>query len=408
MVRRIFAEYLAGRGLFAIAEGLTRDAVCSPSQHDAVRNPHRTGQGWAKSAVRAILRNPRYTGRQVWNKQRKDEILLDVNDVARGYETRMRRNDTRQWVWSETLAHEPLVSIGDFDAAQATMAGAGRARHASHETRQRVCNPYVLRGRVYCGFCHRRMQGQYNHGAAYYRCRYPREYALASHIYHPGNVYLREADVLPAIDKWLSAIFAPHRLAQTIREMQAAQPPVGTGPAEPGEDTRAVIADCDVRLARYQATLDAGADPQAVAEWTRQVKAERAGALARDARDQAHSKAGRQLTEDDIGHPHHRPRQPARRHPRRRARREGSHLRPARPQRHLQARRSENPGRSHHRPGEICRARASTWGYGSCPRGDLNPHAPFRALAPQASASAYSATRTYARPRYRPGSAASR
>jgi hypothetical protein len=43
------------------------------------------------------------------------------------------------------------------------------------------------------------------------------------------------------------------------------------------------------------------------------------------------------------------------------------------------------------------------WGYGSCPRGDLNPHAPFRALAPQASASAYSATRTYARPRYRPG-----
>jgi hypothetical protein len=38
-----------------------------------------------------------------------------------------------------------------------------------------------------------------------------------------------------------------------------------------------------------------------------------------------------------------------------------------------------------------------------CPRGDLNPHAPFEALAPQASASAYSATRTYAGPRYRPG-----
>jgi len=106
-VRRIFAEYLAGRGLFAIAEGLTRDRVPSPSQHDAARNPHRTGQGWAKAAVRAILRNPRYTGRQVWNKQRKDEILLDVNDVARGYETRLRWNDTGQWVWSETLAQEP-------------------------------------------------------------------------------------------------------------------------------------------------------------------------------------------------------------------------------------------------------------------------------------------------------------
>ena len=30
----------------------------------------------------------------------------------------------------------------------------------------------------------------------------------------------------------------------------------------------------------------------------------------------------------------------------------------------------------------------------SCPRGDLNPHARNRALAPQASASTYSATRT--------------
>ena len=257
VVRRIFAEYLAGRGLFAIAEGLTRDAIPSRSQHDAARNTHRSGEGWAKSAVRAILRNPRYTGRQVWNKQRKDEILLDVNDVARGYETRLRWNDTGQWIWSDTIAQEPLASAGDFEAAQAIMAGAGRARQASHETRERVRNPYALRGRLYCGFCERRMQGQYNHGDAYYRCRYPKEYALASHVRHPGNVYLREADVLPAIDRW---------------------PP----------------------------------------------------------------------------------------------RREGSHLRPARPQGHLQARRSKNPGRSHHRPGELCRACGAMWGYGSCPRGDLN------------------------------------
>ena len=77
----------------------------APSQHDAARNTHRPGEGWAKSAVRAILRNPRYTGRQVWNKQRKDEILLDVNDVVRGYETRLRWNDTGQWIWSDTNGH---------------------------------------------------------------------------------------------------------------------------------------------------------------------------------------------------------------------------------------------------------------------------------------------------------------
>ena len=299
-VRRIFAEYLTGRGLFAIAEGLTRDRIPSPSQHDTARNTHRTGEGWAKSAVRAILRNPRYTGRQVWNKQRKDEILLDVNDVARGYETRLRWNDTGQWVWSETLAQEPLVTVEDFEAAQAVMAGAGRARQASHETRERVRNPYALRGRIYCGSCGRKMQGQYSNHDPYYRCRYPTEYALASHVRHPGNVYLREADILPAIDTWLAVLFAPHRLAQTIAELQAAQVlPGTTGPAAPAQDTQAIITDCDARLARYQAALDAGGDPQTIAGWTRQVKAERAAALARDF-SQAGHQPGRRLTEDDI------------------------------------------------------------------------------------------------------------
>ena len=64
-------------------------------------------------------------------------------------------------------------------------------------------------------------------------------------------------------------------------------------------DTQAVIADCDARLARYQATLDAGGDPQTIAEWTRQVKAARAAALARDATQTRHQPS-RRLTEDDI------------------------------------------------------------------------------------------------------------
>ncbi|HEY1003709.1 MAG TPA: recombinase family protein [Streptosporangiaceae bacterium] len=208
-----------------LPEGLTRDGIASPSQHDRARNRHRTGEGWSKSAVRAIVCNPRYTGRQVWNRQRKDEILLDVNDVAAGYETRMRWNQAGSWVWSDAIAHEPLIPAADFEAAQAVMAGAGRARRGSREAHQRVTRPYVLRGRLYCGYCGRRMQGQYSNQAPYYRCRYPREYALASHVQHPGNVYLREADLLPAIDCWLLVIFAPYRLEQTIREMHQAQAP---------------------------------------------------------------------------------------------------------------------------------------------------------------------------------------
>jgi len=51
--------------------------------------------------------------------------------------------------------------------------------------------------------------------------------------------------------------------------------------------------------ARYQAALDTGADPKAVAEWTGQVEAERAAVLARAA-SQDHHNPARQLTEDDM------------------------------------------------------------------------------------------------------------
>ncbi|MFE6688569.1 recombinase family protein [Streptomyces sp. NPDC057743] len=44
---------------------MTRDGNPSPSAHDRARNPHRDARAWAKSAVRAILTNPRYTGRQI-------------------------------------------------------------------------------------------------------------------------------------------------------------------------------------------------------------------------------------------------------------------------------------------------------------------------------------------------------
>ena len=50
--------------------------------------------------MRAILTNPRYAGHQVWNRQRKQEILLDVDDVALGHETKMRWNDSQAWMHS--------------------------------------------------------------------------------------------------------------------------------------------------------------------------------------------------------------------------------------------------------------------------------------------------------------------
>jgi hypothetical protein len=45
-------------------------------------------------------------------------------------------------------------------------------------------------------------------------------------------------------------------------------------------ETRRVIADCDQRLARYRAALEAGTDPNLVTQWTAEVTTTRAAAQA--------------------------------------------------------------------------------------------------------------------------------
>jgi DNA invertase Pin-like site-specific DNA recombinase len=272
IVARIFAEYLAGAGLYAIAEGLTRDRVPSPSAHDPERNRHREGKAWSKSAVRAILTNPRYTGRQVWNRQRRDEVLVDVDDVALGHETKLRWNDKSNWIWSTDETHEALVSTDDYVKVQAQMA-AGRNRPAVRKARS-TPRPYLLRGLLVCGICGRRMSGQHNHDQAYYRCRYPTEYALANDIDHPRTVYLREADVVPELDRWLARVFDPEHLDETCAELAAASTADDVDEANV-EAARRKLEGCDMRLARYRAALESGTDPAVVARWISEVQGDR-------------------------------------------------------------------------------------------------------------------------------------
>jgi hypothetical protein len=58
VVQRIFVLFLAGSGIFAIAEMLTADGIPCPSAHDPARNKHRCGLAWSKGAVRAVAAAP--------------------------------------------------------------------------------------------------------------------------------------------------------------------------------------------------------------------------------------------------------------------------------------------------------------------------------------------------------------
>jgi DNA invertase Pin-like site-specific DNA recombinase len=273
VVRRIFALFIGGYGIYAIAEALTRDGIPCPSAHDPGRNQHRCGVAWNKFAVRAILANPRYTGHQVWNKQRKDEVLLDVDDVALGHVTKLRWNETGKWVWSEQIVHPPIIDRETFDQVQAMLSGRA-TDHAEHKP-HRARRPYALRGCLWCGICDRRMQSHWANSAPYYRCRFPAEYALANRIEHPLNVCLREDAILGQIDGWLACEFAPPRLSQTIHDLAAAQAAQTTSDVN-REHTAQKIAGCDRKLAQYRAALDAGASPATVAAWIAETEAERA------------------------------------------------------------------------------------------------------------------------------------
>ena len=270
VVVRIFEEFTAGKGLYAIGRGLTEAGISSPSAHDPDRNRHRVaGRGvWAKSAVRAILKNPRYTGRQVWNRQRRDEVLIDVEDVALGHQTKMRWNDPDEWVWSEHAAHQPIIDPDLFRAAQESF---GRpTRRAPRRSGSR----YLLSGLIRCGVCRRRMAGQQNHDRPYYRCKFPDEYGIGP-AQHPRNVYVKESAVTPGLDQWLGSLFDDQHLEETCQILAGASQPNVEHEARKTTLTEQ-IHDCDRRLGQYQAVLDEGADAKVVARWMAQVHRERA------------------------------------------------------------------------------------------------------------------------------------
>ncbi len=273
VVQRIYAEYLGGYGIFAIAQRLTGDAVPSPSAADPGRNRHRSGVAWSKGALRTILTNRRYTGRQVWNRQRKQESLIDVEDVGLGHQTRLAWNAPELWVVSDDVVHPALVDDEVFDQVQRRLASRGPS--TPRESGTRVRRPYALRGLVRCSVCGRKMQGTWNHGRAHYRCRFPYEYALANRIEHPAAVYLREDAVVEHLDAWLASAFDPAKLAVALAEIDD-EPAVDVA----AEAARRELAECDRLLARHRAALEAGADPQMVAEWTRDVRRRRSAAKA--------------------------------------------------------------------------------------------------------------------------------
>ena len=170
VVRWIFAQRLAGHSVARIARALNEAGVPCPSAADPGRNPHRAGTRWALGTVTTILSNPRYTGRQVWNRQRTDKDLADPGNVSLGHKSVQRWNLPDGWVISRRPAHEALVSEADYIAAQGISADRGPSPRGDLIGPQE--RRYLLAGLLACGVCGRRMESAWSNGKpAYYGSR---------------------------------------------------------------------------------------------------------------------------------------------------------------------------------------------------------------------------------------------
>ena len=189
VVTWMFAQRLAGHSATRITRALNDAGVPCPSAADPARNPHLTGVAWTLRTVAAILANPRYTGRQVWNRQWTDFDLADPADVSLGHRQVQRWNLPEGWVISKQAAHAALVSEADFIKAQDAAAPRGPAGPAVRR--------YLLAGLLACGRCGRRLESAWSNGRPAYRCRHGYTSATRPDSGRPKNTYVCEDQILP-------------------------------------------------------------------------------------------------------------------------------------------------------------------------------------------------------------------
>jgi site-specific DNA recombinase len=208
IVLMVFEDYcLHGLGLGEICDKLNRDLDRYPPPRRNPKDEMALPQTWSRSQVQAMLRNPKYTGYNVWGRHNKRR--------GRPYQ---RPRD--QWVWSATPVHEPIVPKELFDMVEE------RARRheiqakktpADYPQRRGRRNGrfYPLRGRVRCALCGRRMEGSFKKGSHWYRCRFKanRGGAAADAVGHPRALSVKEDAVIEALVDFMGRrLFGPDRL----------------------------------------------------------------------------------------------------------------------------------------------------------------------------------------------------
>jgi site-specific DNA recombinase len=228
VVRRIFAEVLAGTPIINFANRLNGEGV-------------RALQGglWHPATLHHMLRNETYTGRTVYRRT----VAKLLREPGTGRKRRkVEQRDPSEWIEIDG-ATPPIVDRTTFEAVQALLDNPERLRQG-----RRVYD-YLLAGRVRCLACGRAMVGQtLQQRYRYYRCR--SAFAGPRHDRCP-TLYVRAEDLEREVRREIAdALASPERIAA---EYQRLGSPTGAGSNEDLERQIARLDDQKRRLVKlYQ------------------------------------------------------------------------------------------------------------------------------------------------------------
>jgi site-specific DNA recombinase len=142
-VRQLFAGYIAGDGIRALARVFNEEGIPSPRQ----RRKSGKVPSWSPSAIRSILLNPHYRGEIIWN---RSEFRKDPDTGVR----KRRERPESEWI----RRHDESLRIVDdetFGRVAALFAERGRKCRLPGPDPSRKGTPpkYPLSGILQCGEC---------------------------------------------------------------------------------------------------------------------------------------------------------------------------------------------------------------------------------------------------------------
>ncbi|MGG2093985.1 recombinase family protein [Bacillus sp. S13(2024)] len=171
IVRRIFRDYLSGKGFDYIARDLYVEKIPTPSQIAGKKNASHT---WRGSTVRRILENPHYTGDLVQGRSTTKSVTSKIRDYS----------DPEKYIIVPDT-HEAIISKKDFETVQQLIASRRKKRPYQEK--------HLFTNTAFCADCGSGMH--YRKNSKGYMCGSYVKYGLKKCNDH----LIREADLCLAI-----------------------------------------------------------------------------------------------------------------------------------------------------------------------------------------------------------------